>query len=123
MTAVQMIVVIGMQALAAGLGLYCLIRFFRRARDQVVIAFHLLAGLGSIELLIGIIHMSDLDVDSPVRALGLTAVKLFGVAAVSGALTPFVGKRRRQLANVLLTVHVVCALSGAVTTLMFVKQI
>jgi hypothetical protein len=123
MTAFQMVVIFGMEALAAGLGLYCLVLFFRRARDQVVIAFHLLAGLGAIELLIGIIHMSDLDADSPVRALGMTAVKLFGVAAASGALTPFVGKGRRQLANLLLTIHVGTALFGVVTTLMFVRQI
>ena len=123
MTAFQLVVVFGMQALAAGLGLFCLLRFFQRARDQVAIAFHLLAGLGAIELLIGIIHMSDLDADSPVRALGMTAVKLFGAAAVSGVLTPFVARGRRQLANVLLTVHVASALLGVVTTLMFVRQV
>jgi hypothetical protein len=123
MTAAQMMVVIGFQALAAGLGLYCLVRFFRKARDPVIIAFHLLAGLGAIEMLIGVIHMSDLDADSPTRALGMTAVKLYGVAAVFGALTPFVGKGRRQIANLLLTIHVACALLGFFTTLMFVRQI
>jgi hypothetical protein len=118
-----MTIIIGIQALAAGLGLYSLVLLLRKARDQVIVAFHLLAGFGAIEMLTGIIHMSELDADSPVRALGMTALKLFGVAAVAGVLTPFVARGRRQLTNLLLTVHVSFALLAFFTTLMFVQQV
>ena len=77
-----------MQALAAGLGGYCLILWFQKSRKQAIIAFHLLAGLGAIEALIGFIHMSGLDADSPVRALGMTAAKWFGLAIFTGFAAP-----------------------------------
>jgi hypothetical protein len=122
MTTAQMIVMIGIQALAAGLGVYSLVLLLRKTRNQAVVAFHLLAGLGGIETLIGVLHMSDLDADSPVRALGLTAAKLFGVAVVVGAIIPLVGKGRHQLTNLLLTIHVGFALLGFVAAVWFARQ-
>ena len=49
-----------MQVLAAGLGGYCLILWFQKSRKQAIIAFHLLAGLGGIEALIGFLHIERL---------------------------------------------------------------
>lgn len=123
MTTVQIIVTIGIQALAAVLGLYALVLLLKKARNPVVIAFHLLAGLGGVEILIGILHVSDFDADSPVRALGMTAAKIFGVALAAGALIPLFGKGRPQLVNLLLTIHVGAALAAFVTTLLFVRQV
>jgi hypothetical protein len=123
MTTVQIIITIGIQALAAGLGLYALVLLLQKARNQTVIALHLLAGLGGVEILIGILHVSDFDADSPVRALGMLAAKIFGVALAAGALIPLFGKGRPQLVNLLLTVHVGAALAAFVTTLMFVRQV
>jgi hypothetical protein len=123
MTTFQIIITIGIQALAAGLGLYALALLLQKARNQTVIALHLLAGLGGVEILIGILHVSDLDADSPVRALGMTAAKIFGVALAAGALIPLFGKGRPQLVNLLLTIHVGGALAAFVATLMFVRQV
>jgi hypothetical protein len=123
MTTAQIIITIGIQALAAGLGLYALVLLLQKARNQTVIAFHLLAGLGGVEILIGILHVSDLDADSPVRALGMTAAKMFGVALAAGALIALFGKGRPQLVNLLLTIHVGAALAAFVTTLLFVRQV
>jgi hypothetical protein len=122
MTTVQMIATLGIQGLAAVLGLYALALLFQKARNPAVMAFHLLAGLGGVEILIGFLHMSDLDADSPVRALGMTAAKLYGVALAAGALIPLIGKGRHQLVNLLLTVHIGGALAGFVTTVLFVRQ-
>ena len=72
---------------------------------------------------LGILHVSDFDADSPVRALGMTAAKIFGVALAAGALIPLFGKGRPQLVNLLLTVHVGAALAAFVATLMFVRQV
>jgi hypothetical protein len=123
MTTIQIIITIGIQALAAGLGLYALVLLLQKARNQTVIALHLLAGLGGVEILIGILHVSDFDADSPVRALGMLAAKIFGVALAAGALIPLFGKGRPQLVNLLLTIHVGAALAAFVTTLMFVRQV
>ena len=123
MTTIQIIITIGIQALAAGLGLYALALLLQKARNQTVIALHLLAGLGGVEILMGILHVSDFDADSPVRALGMTAAKMFGVALAAGALIPLFGKGRPQLVNLLLTIHVGGALAAFVTTLMFVRQV
>jgi hypothetical protein len=123
MTTIQIIITIGIQALAAGLGLYALVLLLQKARNQTVIALHLLAGLGGVEILIGILHVGDFEADSPVRALGMLAAKIFGVALAAGALIPLFGKGRPQLVNLLLTVHVGAALAAFVTTLMFVRQV
>ena len=112
-----------MQVLAAELGGYCLILWFQKSRKQAIIAFHLLAGLGAIEALIGLIHMSDLDADSPVRALGMTAAKWFGLAVFTGIAAPLIGKKSPPLANLSLTVHVGSALLGFFTTLSFASQV
>jgi hypothetical protein len=122
MTTVQVYVTIGIQALAAGLGGYCLLLWFKRARKPVIIGFHLLAGLGGTETLLTTLHLSDLAADSPVRALGMTAAELFGVALLSGFLAALAGKARPQLANVLLTIHVGSALAGFFTSLWFATQ-
>lgn len=123
MTTIQIIITIGIQALAAGLGLYALVLLLQKARNQTVVALHLLAGLGGVEILMGILHVSDFDADSPVRALGMTAAKIFGVALAAGALIPLFGKGRPQLVNLLLTIHVGAALAAFVATLMFVRQV
>ena len=112
-----------MQALAAGLGGYCLILWFQKSRKQAIIAFHLLAGLGAIEALIGFMHMSGLDPDSPARALGMTAVKWFGLAIFTGFAAPLIGKKNPPLANLSLAVHVGSALLGILTTLSFASQV
>lgn len=122
MNGTQTFAMIAIQALAAGLGGYCLILFFRRARNQFIVVIHLVAGLGVIETMAGAIHMSELAADSPVRALGILAVKAFAVAALAGILIPIFGKGRPQLANLLLTIHVGSALLGFFSSLSFVKQ-
>jgi hypothetical protein len=123
MTTTPVIALQGMQALAAGLGGYCLILWFQKSRKQMIIAFHLLAGLGGIEALIGFMHMSDLDADSPVRALGMTAAKWFGLAVFTGFAAPLIGKKSPPLANLSLAVHVGSALLGFFTTLSFASQV
>jgi predicted membrane channel-forming protein YqfA (hemolysin III family) len=123
MNTTQMFAMFVIQAMATGLGGYCLVLLFKKARNQVIIAFHLLVGFGAIETLVGAIHMSDLAADSPVRALGMTALKCFGAAALAGILIPLVGKGRPQLVNLLLAIHVGSALVGSFTSLSFVGQI
>jgi hypothetical protein len=126
MTTFQKVVMFAIQALAVGLGGYCLMLLLKKARNQALIAFHLLAGLGGIEVLLGVIHMSDLDADSPVRALGILAAKFFAVAAVAGAFIPlvgFAGKGRPQLVNLLLAIHVSSALLGFFASFLFARQI
>ncbi|WP_294534439.1 hypothetical protein [uncultured Rhodoblastus sp.] len=122
MTTDQTVVMIGIQALAVGLGFYGLVLLLRKARNPTIIAFHVLAGLGAIETLFGFLRMSELAADSPVRALGITAAKWLGAAVVTGALTPFVGKGRPLLANTLLLVHIGSALAGFIMTVLFARQ-
>ena len=111
------------QALAVGLGGYCLILWFQKARKPVLIGFHLIAGIGGVETLMVFLHNSDFAQDSPVRALGMTAAKLFGASIFTGFLAPLVGKGRPQLANLLLTIHVGCGVLGFMTALNFAGQV
>jgi hypothetical protein len=123
MTTAQMIAIIALQALATGLGGYCLVLWFQKARKPVIIGFHLLAGLGGTETLLATIHLSDFPADSPVRALGMMGAELFGVAVLSGFVAALVGKGRPQLANLLLAIHVGSALLGFFTTLTFAGKV
>lgn len=123
MNATQLFATFVIQAAAAGLGLYCLVRLLRKSRDQVLVVLHLIVGFGAIETMTGAIHMSDLAADSPVRALGMLAVKAFGVAALAGILIPILGKGRPQFANLLLAIHVCSALFGFFSAVSFARQL
>lgn len=113
---------IALQALAAGLGGYCLVLWFKKARKPVLIGYHLLAGLGATETLLATIHLSGFPADSLARTLGLAAAMCFGVAVLSGFISALVGKWRPQVANALLAVHVGSALLGFFTALSFARE-
>jgi hypothetical protein len=114
---------IAVQSLAAGLGGYCLLLWFRKARKPVLIGFHLIAGLAGTEVLMATIHISDLPAESPLRTLGIVAGAWFGVSIISGLLAPLVGKGHRRLANSLLALHVFSGVVGFGTALAFAVQV
>jgi glycerol uptake facilitator-like aquaporin len=110
------------QSVGAGLGGYALFLWFKKARKPTVIGFHAIAGLAGIETLAANIHMSELAADSPVRALAVLALEFFAVSVLTGVVAALVGKRRPQLANLLLALHVGAGLLGLFTVVLFARD-
>jgi hypothetical protein len=108
-----------LQMLAAGLGGYCLLLWFKKARKPVFIGYHLLAGLGATETLFVIIHISGFPAESFPRTIGLAAGMCFGAAILSGFISALIGKHSPPLANTLLAVHVTSAVAGLIMALVF----
>jgi len=117
----QILAMIFVQSVGAGLGGYALYLWFKKARKPTVIGFHAVAGLAGIETLGANIHLGEFAADSPVRALAILALELFGVSVLTGVLAALVGKRRPQLANLLLAIHVGAGLLGLFTAFSFAR--
>jgi len=119
----QILAMVFVQLVAAGLGGYALTLWFLKARNLTVIGFHAVAGLAGIETLGANIRLSDLPADAPERGVALLALELFGAAVVAGLVGALVGKRRPQLANLLLAIHVVGALAALFAALSFARDV
>ncbi|MBB4200780.1 hypothetical protein CCR94_02060 [Rhodoblastus sphagnicola] len=117
----QILVMILVQSVGAGLGGYALFLWFKKARKPTVIGFHVVAGLAGIETLAANIHLSAFAADSPVRALGILALEFFALSVLTGVVAALVGKQRPQLANVLLAIHVGSGVLALFTALSFAR--
>lgn len=121
-TEMKSIVLILILTSAAALGAYLLLLWFRRIRRPILVAVHLMLGVGGTETLIMFVHNSDFAPDSLARRLALVAAAFLGVAIFSGFTAPLFGRNYRA-ANAMLAAHVSCGVAGFLIALGFVSQL
>ncbi len=103
---------------AVALGLYLGYGFLQRRRNRpALIAFHVLAGIGALELIAMALHGAPDGTVTPTSTFGKWAALLLVITAIVGLLTPILFRNRpRNTTTVSLTIHGLLA-STALTLL------
>lgn len=98
-------------ASSVALGLYLGYGYLRRRRNRpALIAFHILPGLGALEVMAMLLRGSPDGTLVPSAALGKAAALALVVAILVGVLTPMLARDRpRSVTTVSLTLHAVLA--------------
>lgn len=103
-------------SLSVALGLYLGYRFLQRRRNRpALIAFHILPGLGALELIAMLLRGSPKGAVMSSAGLGKAAALLLIIAIIVGLLTPMIARDRpRPVATTALTIHALFAGAGFV---------
>ena len=102
---------------AASLGGYLLLMYFRGIRKPIAIGFHLILGIGALEMMV--LLLKDLSDDTTPNRIGNVAIALLALAAFVGLIMPILGRRSRTWANSLLAVHGCFGAAGVVSALLW----
>ncbi len=103
-------------SLSVALGLYLGYQFLQRRRNRpALIAFHILPGLGALELIAMLLHGAPKGAVMSSTGLGKSAALLLIFAIIVGLLTPMIARDRpRPVTTVSLTIHALLAGAGFV---------
>ncbi len=105
---------------AAALGAANLRQHFRGVRKPLLIGAHLLLALGALEVLVFYLKDANSGEGLPAGTFGNVAAALMAAAAFAGLLTPVLGRKSPQYANMTLTAHVGCGAFGLLAATLWV---
>jgi hypothetical protein len=108
---------------AVALGAYNLWLRLRGLRKPMVIGAHLMAGIGSLVVLVFYLKDANNGEGMAAGPFGNVAAALLALAVLSGLLGPILGRDSRRISNALLTAHATCGVAGFLTALAWVNRL
>ncbi len=108
---------------AVALGGYNLWLRLRGLRKPMVVGAHLMAGIGSLVVLVFFLKDANAGEGIAAGPFGNVAAAFLALAVLSGLLGPILGRDSRQIANALLAVHATCGAAGFVTALAWFNRL
>ncbi len=114
--------VLGMLTASLLLGLYLVLAFLRRERKPVLIGFHLLLGMGGLELLIMLMRGTPAGAAENTGQLGIAAAALFGIAMFTGLTGAMIARRSAMSANIVVATHSSLGAAGFILFLLWLAN-
>jgi hypothetical protein len=109
-TAIPVLLLLGV---TTALGIWLGVDYLKRVRSRpALVGFHLLLGMGGLEVLAMLLHGTPDRRLVPSGGLVTVAAALTAAAMITGLAAPLLGKQTRTTMNVVLAVHASVATAG-----------
>ena len=115
--------VLGLLTASLLLGLYLVLLFLRRERKPVIVGFHLLLGIGGLEMLVMLLRGTPSGTAEAAGQFGVAAAALFGIAMFTGLTGAMIARRSAMSANIVVATHSSIGVAGFVLFLAWLSSL
>jgi hypothetical protein len=115
--------VLGLLTASLLLGLYLVLLFLRRERKPVIVGFHILLGLGGLEMLVMLLRGTPSGTAEAAGQFGVVAAALFGIAMFTGLTGAMIARRSAMSANIVVATHSSIGVAGFVLFLAWLSSL